>query len=590
MANQKNQNKTCYVGLCTTYHDPAIAIIDDQGAVLFAEATERCLQYKRGLNCYPDSLTQISELISHYAENVTDFVIARNWNKQRPWYEIMWWLAGYFSPAGLTLSRHKKLSTFLPKYKLLHMLACQKYSMAGGGLNLVRMLRELKPDAHISIVDFNHHLCHAAVACYSSPYEHAACVIVDSFGDHGSSAFYQYNNGKIKRVKEISGIESLGFFYMRLTELCGFDWIKGEEWKVMGLAAYGEVNAEVCALLKPMLAVRGLGFKQNLAAIHSGFPKIEQLIEDKSIQIEDIACTGQHVFENFMLALLNHFSSRSGSNNLVLGGGCLLNSSLNGKILAETAFQSVHIPSAPGDDGTALGAAYLAYQQDHPHAQWNAQTLTPYLGSSIDTHALQRLLKFGQHSQVFHYPQTIADETAKLLAQGALVGWVQGRAEYGPRALGNRSILADPRQGSMRDKINNRVKFREQFRPFAPSILDEYGDKYFENYQQSPYMERTLKFKEQVCEKVPAVVHVDGTGRLQTVKHHWNPRFYQLIEAFRTATGIPLLLNTSFNVMGKPIIHTVEDAVSVFYTTGLDVLVIDDYMIIKPEFMLAIQG
>ena len=194
------------------------------------------------------------------------------------------------------------------------------------------------------------------------------------------------------------------------------------------------------------------------------------------------------------------------------------------------------------------------------------------------------MLKFGQQSNVFHFPQSIAEETAKLLAEGALVGWFQGRAEFGPRSLGNRSILADPRQASMRDKINSRVKFREEFRPFAPSILDEYGDEYFENYQQSPYMERTLKYKKAVCHKVPAVVHVDGTGRLQTVKYEWNPRFYQLIEAFRQITDIPVLLNTSFNVMGKPIIHSVEDAVSVFYTSGLDVLVIDDYMIVKPDF------
>jgi carbamoyltransferase len=194
------------------------------------------------------------------------------------------------------------------------------------------------------------------------------------------------------------------------------------------------------------------------------------------------------------------------------------------------------------------------------------------------------LLKFGQQSKVFHFPQTIAEETAKLLAKGALVGWFQGRAEFGPRSLGNRSILADPRPASMRDKINSRVKFREQFRPFAPSILDEYGHAYFEDYQQSPYMERTLRFKKTVYDKVPAVVHVDGTGRLQSVTSQWNPLYYQLIEAFRRMTDIPLLLNTSFNVMGKPIVHSVEDAVSVFYTSGLDVLVIDDYMIVKPDF------
>lgn len=586
MSNNNNPTKIYYIGLCTTYHDPALAIIDDQGVVRFAEATERYLQYKRGINCDPDVLTRIADLINTYCEDASDFVISRNWNKQRPWYEVMWWLAGYFTATGLSQPKLSKISTFLPKYKLLHMMACQKYSMASGGLNLIRMIRELRPQAQITVQDFNHHLCHAAMANYSSPFDEAACIVMDSFGDRGSSAFYNYANGKINLISENIGVESLGFYYMRLTELCGFDWVKGEEWKVMGLAAYGVVNSKVYALLEPMITVQGLVLKQDTVAIRSGFFQLDKLISTKQINREDIACSGQQLFETIMLSLINNFSEQVESRNLVLGGGCLLNSSLNGKILAATPFQSLHIPSAPGDDGTALGAAYLAYRKDHSDNTDQAERLSPYLGSRVNQQSLQRLLKFGQQSSLFHFPQTIAEETAKLLAAGALVGWFQGRAEFGPRSLGNRSILADPRQASMRDKINSRVKFREEFRPFAPSILDEYGDAYFEDYQQSPYMERTLKFKKVMYDTVPAVVHVDGTGRLQTVKSQWNPLYYQLIDAFRHITDIPMLLNTSFNVMGKPIIHSVEDAVSVFYTSGLDVLVIDNYMIIKPEFMV----
>jgi carbamoyltransferase len=352
----------------------------------------------------------------------------------------------------------------------------------------------------------------------------------------------------------------------------------------MGLAAYGVVNSDVYSILAPMMVVQDLALKQNTAAIRNGFSKLEQLISTQQIKREDIACSGQHLFEQIMLGLINNFSQQVDAKKLVLAGGCLLNSSLNGKILAATPFQSLHIPSAPGDDGTALGAAYLAHRQANPNFAGKEQRLGAYLGSSVNQQSLQRWLKFGQQSKVYHYPQTIAEQTAKLLAKGALVGWFQGRAEFGPRSLGNRSILADPRQALMRDKINSRVKFREEFRPFAPSILDEYGADYFEDYQQSPYMERTLQFKKTVYNKVPAVVHVDGTGRLQTVTSEWNPLFYQLIDAFRQITDIPLILNTSFNVMGKPIIHSVEDAVSVFYTSGLDVLVIDDYMIVKPEF------
>lgn len=164
-----------------------------------------------------------------------------------------------------------------------------------------------------------------------------------------------------------------------------------------------------------------------------------------------------------------------------------------------------------------------------------------------------------------------------------MVGWVQGRAEYGPRALGNRSILADPRDAKMQDLINEKVKFREMFRPFAPSILHEHTDDYFENYQESPYMDKTLQIRKAMQNKIAATCHVDGTGRLQTVKREWNPRFYELIQAFYQLTQVPVLLNTSFNIMGKPLVHSLEDALTVFMTTGLDVLVINDYLITKPR-------
>jgi carbamoyltransferase len=195
---------------------------------------------------------------------------------------------------------------------------------------------------------------------------------------------------------------------------------------------------------------------------------------------------------------------------------------------------------------------------------------------------MENMLRFGHLQNIRHLPGTFYQEAARLLAEGKLIGWVQGRAEFGPRALGNRSILADPRPADMKDRINALVKFREEFRPFAPSILHEHGDEYFEHYQESPYMQMTFTFRPEVREKVPAVVHVDNTGRVQSVRREWNERYYQLISEFYRLTGIPLILNTSFNVMGKPIMHTVEDALGIFLTTGLDALVIDDYLIEKP--------
>ena len=287
-----------------------------------------------------------------------------------------------------------------------------------------------------------------------------------------------------------------------------------------------------------------------------------------------------------MEELLNNFYKLGISDNLILGGGCALNSAFNGKIIEKVPFKALHIPSAPADDGNSIGAALLAYYEDHINESHQLSFQSPYLGSSINEKSLHNLLKFGKIERIRHLPGTVHLEAAQLLSQGKLLAWVQGRAEFGPRALGNRSILANPRFPNMKEEINKRVKFREEYRPFAPSILHEFGKKYFENYQESPYMERTLVWHSEVREQILAVVHVNGTGRLQTVKREWNEKYYDLIQAFYEIIAVSIILNTNLNVMGKLIIHTVEDAISVFYTTGLDVLVIEDYLIEKyPSFV-----
>jgi carbamoyltransferase len=207
--------------------------------------------------------------------------------------------------------------------------------------------------------------------------------------------------------------------------------------------------------------------------------------------------------------------------------------------------------------------------------------MTPYLGSMVSTEPLERMAAW--EPRLRRVGEGIPAVAAEILAEGKLLGWVQGRAEFGPRALGNRSILADPRPADAKDLLNAKVKYREAFRPFAPSILAEHGPDWFEAYQDSPYMERTLRWREAVRSRVPAVVHEDGTGRLQSVTAERNPRYHALISAFHALTGVPVVLNTSFNVMGKPILHTAEDAILMFYTTGLDALVIDDWLLTKEE-------
>jgi len=575
-----------YIGLSVTYHDPALAIIDDQGEVLFAEATERHLQNKRALNCPPDQLFYVPGLLAQYCPDPDEIVIAINWRKKRPLYEAVMSASSFLSAPGLLKAGIKRLRSPLENYQLHHMMACQRSSIVTAGLNLVRIIREHYPQCKISFADYDHHLTHAATACYSSPFDKAACAVIDSYGENGSMAFYRYENSKLECLHETKGLAtgSVGLYYMKITELCGFDWLKGEEWKVMGLAPYGKLNQELYELLDSTIRIDGFDCSHPGKDFFQNIAKLEAFKRPKDNPIEqaaDCAFTGQVFFADIVTKLLRHLYSVTQSDNLTLGGGCALNSSFNGQITSRTDFKQVHIPSAPADDGCALGAAWLSYHASQMKPVKQSKLLTPYTGSSISNESIEQLIKFNGSLHIRHLPENLCETTAKLLAQGKLVGWIQGRAEFGPRALGNRSILADPRAAETQDHINNSIKFRESFRPFAPSVLHEYADEYFENYHESPYMDKTLRIKEAMRDRIPAVCHVDGTGRLQTVKQEWNPRFYQLLHSFYQLTEVPVLLNTSFNVMGKPLVHTLDDALAVFLTSGLDVLVINDYLITK---------
>ena len=579
--------KKYYIGLSITYHDPALAIIDEQGEILFAEATERYLQNKRALNCPADPLLRVQELLQQYCPDPGEFTIASNWRKKRPLYENIIATLGCLTPSGLKKTGIKKLRSPLQNYQLHHMIASQRNNIDSGGINLARIIAEYYPDCAISFVDYHHHLTHAATACYSSPFSEAACAVIDSFGENGSMGFYHFKDQRLNCLYETQGTGSIGFYYMKVTELCGFDWLKGEEWKVMGLAPYGKLNHELYELLNDTIAVQGfdcLHQSNSLFASIAALEKFKRLDQDPIEQAADLAYTGQYFFAELMTKLLQHLQHETGSQNLALGGGCALNSAFNGQIKERTDFTRVYIPSAPADDGTALGAAWLALHHQQPDiALADSAIKSAYLGSTIPDNAVKNLIQYNRALNIQYLPDSICATTAELLAQGQLIGWVQGRAEFGPRALGNRSILADPRFAATKDNINQKVKFRENFRPFAPSVLHEHAEEFFEHYHESPYMDKTLRIRDNMQQRIAAVCHVDGTGRLQTVKQEWNPRFYQLINCFYQQTQIPMLLNTSFNVMGKPLIHSLDDALAVFLSTGLDALVVNDYLICKPH-------
>ncbi|MGH8549005.1 MAG: carbamoyltransferase family protein [Methylococcales bacterium] len=574
--------KRYYIGLCVSTHDPALAIVGPDGEILFAEATERYLQYKRAPNCEPDNERLVS-LLKRHCDPGAEFIVAVNWRKFTARFSRLLSQIGITSAKAIFKSRNPDVKFNTPcslRTKMINAFAASMYDRLGVGFTYAMKLAFR--DSRYSIRYFPHHLCHAALACYSSPFSEASCMIVDGAGDFGSFAYYRYQNGAIKTIREQKGFASLGRFYADMTWLCGFNPDKGEEWKVMGFAAYGSLDRQAYALLKSVFVFSGSEIRGiSNRAYHNILKQLQERLAANTLEASNLAFTAQQVFSETLIEAIRNFYRIRPSDNLAMAGGCMLNSSATGFIEEQTPFKNLFVPSAPADDGTALGAALLAFHQDHPERRTHKQVGSPYLGSEVSKNRLERVVQVSNTPNLFHFPGTIHTETAKLLSDGKLVGWVQGKAEFGPRSLGNRSILADPRPVTMKDKINARVKFREEFRPFAPSILHEFGPEYFENYQESPYMERTLRFRKDVWTTVPAVVHVNGTGRLQTVKLEYNEKFYALIRAFHDLTGIPILLNTSFNVMGKPIIHSIEDALSVFYSSGLDVLVIHDFLITK---------
>ncbi len=574
--------KVYYIGLSVSTHDPALAIVDQDGRILFAEATERHLQYKRAPNCEPDN-ERLPSLLKKYCDPDAEFVAAINWRKFSVRSSRLLCQLGITSATAIFNSSDTDVRFNTPyslRTRMTNAFAASMYDRLGVGFTYAMKLGF--PGSRYSISHFPHHLCHAALASYTSPFDEASCMIVDGAGDFGSFAYYRYQDGKIEPVSEHKGFASLGRYYADMTWLCGFNPDKGEEWKVMGYAPYGSLDSRCYELLKSIFTFRrsrihGLSNKTYQEILR----KLQHWLDSGTLDTANLAHTAQQVFSEVLIEAVRNFHLLCPSQNLVMAGGCLLNSSATGLIEENTPFQKLYVPSAPADDGTALGAALLAYHENHPERAPVKRSGNPYLGSEIPRAKMEQVVRIAAIPNLEHLPETIHTETARLLSEGKLVGWIQGKAEFGPRSLGNRSILADPRPEGMKDTINARVKFREEFRPFAPSILHEFGHEYFENYQESPYMERTLKFKDEVQSKVPAVVHVNGTGRLQTVKAEYNEKFYALIRSFHGLTGIPLLLNTSFNVMGKPIIHSLEDALSVFYTSGLDVLVVGDYMIRK---------
>ena len=449
------------------------------------------------------------------------------------------------------------------------------------------------------IVYMDHQMAHASNAFYLSPFEKAAVFTADGRGERHTTSFGVGGPEGVKQLGEVLYPNSLGLFYGMITQYLGFV-PDSDEWKVMALASYGNgENNPFYPALKSMVVVDGDGvFKLDLSMCGFYQPdaygdrfysdnflktmKMPPRRQDEPIteMHHQLAWALQQTFEETMSACLTALHNRTGKDNLVVSGGCIMNSVYNGRITSQTPFQQVFISSSPDDSGIPVGAALWGYYEYLNQRRRRVEHQHDYWGPSYEDEIEETLKKYKlPYEKLDDGPR----EAAKIIADGKLVGWFQGRMEFGQRALGNRSILADPRREESKDLVNLSVKYRESFRPFAPSIMAEKVEKYFhtEGNGTASFMERVYMFKDEVKKKVPAVVHVDGSGRLQTVEKETNPRYYALIRAFENITGVPIVLNTSFNLNGEPIVCSPTDAIRTFFSCGLDVLILEDYLIRK---------
>ncbi|MCK6259469.1 hypothetical protein LCY76_23130 [Fictibacillus sp. KIGAM418] len=453
--------------------------------------------------------------------------------------------------------------------------------------------------SHHDIKIINHHLSHAASSFYPSPFHDAAILVVDGRGSSiGEDAketisFYYGDGNQIQELKKSTGTEhndlitnSLGCFYEEVTKAIGFEFL--QDGKTMGLAPYG--SDKYVDKFRDFFDMDDQGrFIQTVPQLHS---LREFIIEEIHTSLDPEQCKAnlafavQHHTEECLINACLHLYHLTKSKNLCLSGGVALNSVANHKIAQHTPFENIYIFPAAGDAGTAIGCALYGYYAlyDNPRIVKESATLcTPYLGKEYPQEAIKKAIDQHADELIIQKPIDLNDYVSSLLADGKIIGWFQGRSEAGPRSLGNRSILADPRKHDMKDTINRRIKHRESFRPFAPAILEEHAQAYFSLQCLSPYMLFVADIIPSKRNQIPAVTHVDGTGRLQTVSKPMNPIFHSLLESFYHKTGVPILLNTSFNDNGQPIIESPMDAVVTFLKLDLDYLVVGDYVLAKPD-------
>jgi carbamoyltransferase len=458
-----------------------------------------------------------------------------------------------------------------------------------------------------------HHVAHLASTFLVSPFEQAAVVSVDGFGDFVGAMTAVGSGNRVSIRQRVFFPHSLGLVYLALTQFLGFPHY-GDEFKVMGLAAYGE--PEFMDAMRQLVRLQPDGtfelgleyFQHHTTGVsmtwESGAPVMGSVFSPRMAELlgpargadepltdrhRNLAASLQRIYEEAFFLLLANVEKQSGLKQLCLAGGCAMNSVANGKVFDRTGFRDVYVPPAPGDAGGAIGAAYYVWNQKLGRPREFVMR-SPYWGPEFSTEQLRQAIAgstLAEQATIDELDeQALPRRTAQAIVDGDVVGWYQGRMEWGPRALGNRSILVDPRRSDMKDILNARIKRRELFRPFAPAILEEATSEYFEHDEPDPFMSKVYRIRPEKHASIPAAVHVDGTGRLQTVRREDNPRYWGVIDQFRQLTGVPILINTSFNE-NEPIVHEPEQAINCFLRTKMDVLVLGPFFLRKKNAAIA---
>ena len=511
---------------------------------------------------------------------------------------------------------HKKIIRVIlrvPKFSFLKSRLDNLEKIQGLKENLAEIFNIDEDDIKAKVFNVEHHRAHLASSFFFSPFKEAAVVSIDGFGDFVSTMSGIGNGNNIKIDGLVEFPHSLGIFYTALTQFLGF-WKYGDEYKVMGLSAFGK--PVYLDQMRQIVKLKNNGFfeldtsyflhdKEGVEMTWlNGEPKIGKLFSGKLIELlgeprkeaeemsqkfKDIAASIQAMYEEAFFHILNELHKKTKMENIALAGGCLQNSLANGKIYENTPFKNAFIPPAAHDAGGAMGSAMYVWNQilkkDRGFTMVSSFWGPEYDNSEIIEALEHKNIKTSEQGRLKVEKLEVNElvkKTARFLADSKVIGWFQGRTEWGPRALGNRSILANPCNPDMKNILNLKIKKRESFRPFAPAILEEEVLNYFEQNQPVPFMEKVYKIKESKRKLIPSVTHVDGTGRLQTVSRENNHLYYELIKEFGRLTGVPILINTSFNE-NEPIVNKPEEAIDCFLRTDMDVLVLGNYVVTRTQ-------